>query len=84
MKSLSTAKRLICVLRSPPILTKNDLQDFLDVFSEEAFIWGELSFVMLLDDEGSALIAVRRKRAMEWIRVTKMLCRTLFRRQLED
>ena len=34
---------------------QNDFADFLDVFFEEAFIWGELSFVMVFDDEGSAL-----------------------------
>ena len=34
---------------------QNDFADFLDVF-EEAFIWGELSFVMIFDDEGRPLL----------------------------
>ena len=34
---------------------RSDIADFLDVFFEEAFVWGELSFVMVFDDEGSAL-----------------------------
>ena len=34
---------------------QSDIADFLDVFFEEAFVWGELSFVMVFDDEGSAL-----------------------------
>ena len=48
-----------------------DLRDFIDIYFEEAFAWGELSFVMAFDREGLRSIAPQRMRIWELTLVLK-------------